>query len=420
RSWAELTEPGLRHLTFHEVLERLDDGLDPLADLFIEPPVALANAVGAPTPPRPGDSLRVVGGQPRGTGRTRVARRLAPAGRPVPELPAGLSGPVTVELAKAEETVPGPRAMPGGSWYELKWDGYRLATVQGAHGARLWSRNGTDLTERFPEITSAVTAVLPLGTVLDGEVVIWNGDRLEFDRLQARLAGGADRIARQVSETPASYVVFDILALNGDDLRSRQFRERRATLVDLAASWRPPLQVSPLTDDITSAQQWLTEYRPAGIEGLVIKGADTRYEPGQRRWIKVKHRTTEEALIGAVIGPLAAPESIVVGRYTTNGQLVIVGRSVPLSAAQAASLATVLEPARPGHPWPDTVISSRFGNGKDRVRLTKVEPTVVAEVSVDAARQAGVYRHSVRYLRHRPELHPMDVPRLSARARIGE
>ena len=117
-------------------------------------------------------------------------------------------------------------------------------------------------------------------------------------------------------------------------------------------------------------------------------------------------------MIGAVIGPITRPESIVAGRYTPDGRLVIVGRSVPLSSAQSISLASVLEAAGPQHPWPDTVISSRFGNGRDRVRLTKVQPTVVAEVSADTARQAGVWRHGVRYLRHRPELHPTDLPTL--------
>ena len=138
-----------------------------------------------------------------------------------------------VELAKAEETVPGPHAMLGGSWFELKWDGYRLAAVQGRHGSRLWSRHGTDLTEGSPRSPPPQQCPFP-GTVLDGEVVIWNGARLDFDLLQQRLAGGAARIARQVREHPASYVVFDVLALNGDDLRNRPLRERRAVLENLA------------------------------------------------------------------------------------------------------------------------------------------------------------------------------------------
>ena len=132
---------------------------------------------------------------------------------------------------------------------------------------------------------------------------------------------------------------------------------------------------------------------------------------------KYKLRATTEVLVGAVIGPITRPVSIVAGRYTDDGRLVIVGRSVPLSPAQSISLAAVLEPAGPGHPWPDTVISSRFGNNRDRVTLTKVRPTVVAEVSADTARQAGMWRHGVRYLRYRPELHPMDLPTLSGRHR---
>ena len=121
-------------------------------------------------------------------------------------------------------------------------------------------------------------------------------------------------------------------------------------------------------------------------------------------------------MIGAVIGPISRPESIVAGRYTDTGQLVIIGRSVPLSSAQAAPLASVLEPAGPGHPWPDTVLSSRFGNGRDRVTLTKVKPAVVAEDSVDTVRQTGEWRHGFRYPRFRPELQPVDLPVLPAPA----
>jgi ATP-dependent DNA ligase len=170
------------------------------------------------------------------------------------------------------------------------------------------------------------------------------------------------------------------------------------------------MQLSPITDDLETAKTWLVDYAAAGIEGVVAKGAATTYRGGFRGWEKFKHRTTEEVVVGAVIGPITRPESIVAGRYTQDGVLVIVGRGVPLTAAQSMSLAAVLEPAGPGHPWPDTVISSRFGNGRDRVTLTKVKPSVVAEISADTAMQAGVWRHGVRFLRHRPELHPMDVP----------
>ena len=77
--------------------------------------------------------------------------------------------------------------MPGGALYELKWDGYRIAAVRDDDGARLWSRQGKDLTARFPDLTAAVMEQLEPGTVLDAEAVIWSGDRLDFDLLQRRL-----------------------------------------------------------------------------------------------------------------------------------------------------------------------------------------------------------------------------------------
>src|SRR5215218_3374590 len=109
-------------------------------------------------------------------------------------LPPGLAGPVDVELAKLQETIPAERAMRGGSVYELKWDGYRLAVVHDDNGVRLWSRNGTDLTARFPDVAAAASEHVDIGTVLDGEVVIWNGARLDFDLLQRRLVTAAGRV----------------------------------------------------------------------------------------------------------------------------------------------------------------------------------------------------------------------------------
>jgi len=116
-------------------------------------------------------------------------------------------------------------------------------------------------------------------------------------------------------------------------------------------------------------------------------------------------------LVGAVIGPITRPEAFVAGLYQ-SGTLRMVGRTVPLRSAQSLALADVLVPAGPGHPWPESIAANRFGPGRDRVTLTRVDPTVVAEVSVDAAQQGGVWRHPLRFVRHRPELHPADLPEL--------
>ena len=280
RTWAELSEPGLRHLDYHEVLDRLDDGLDPLATL-VQAPVDLAAAAGGSTPLhglrtslRLNDSARPTELKTRHP----VVEPARPTSLHRPAmLPVGLAGPVDVALARAEETVPGPHALPGGSVYELKFDGYRGAFVRNAAGGRLWSRNRNNLSNRFPEIVTAGTQQINEGTVLDGEICIWNGSRLDFDLLQRRLAGGDARIARQAQEHPASYMVFDLLALDGEDLRNRPWRERRAALEELAVSWSPPLQLSPTTNDVQVATAWKSGYARAGIEGLVVKGASTLY-----------------------------------------------------------------------------------------------------------------------------------------------
>jgi hypothetical protein len=98
----------------------------------------------------------------------------------------------------------------------------------------------------------------------------------------------------------------------------------------------------------------------------------------------------------------------VAGRYR-DGELVVVGRTSPLSPRQADELAAVLTPAGPGHPWPDRIGTGRFGGGRLSVPLTRVEPDLVVEVSADAALQAGVFRHPLRYVRLRPDLSPADV-----------
>jgi ATP-dependent DNA ligase len=327
----------------------------------------------------------------------------------LPGLPPELSGPVAVELAKPVRTIPAASALPGGCLYEPKWDGYRLVVVRTGGSTRVWSKQGRDLTDRFPDVVAAAVAQVPAGTVLDGEVVIWNGSRLDFGLLQQRMVTPAGRIAALAAAHPASYVAFDLLAAGGTDLRAWTLTRRRAALADLAARWAPPLQLSPATTDPAEARTWFHDYRPAGVEGLVAKGAGTRYAPGRREWLKVKSWETTEVIAGGVIGPIERPSQLVAGRYR-DGELVVVGRTSPLSPRQSAELAAVLTPADGDHPWPERIGTGRFGGGRLSVVLTRVDPAVVAEVSADAALQAGVFRHPLRFVRVRPDLEPGDLP----------
>jgi ATP-dependent DNA ligase len=327
----------------------------------------------------------------------------------LPGLPPELAGPVAVELAKPVKEIPPAHALPGGCVYEPKWDGYRLVIVRQAGSTRVWSKQGRDLTDRFPDLVAAAVAQLPAGTVVDGEVVIWHGDRLDFGLLQRRMVTATARIGALVAAHPASYVAFDLLAAGGDDLRGERLVRRRAALEALAERWAPPLQLSPHTSDPAEARRWFEDFRPAGVEGLVAKGASSRYAPGRREWLKVKSWETTEVVAGGVIGPIGAPSQLVAGRYR-NGELVVVGRTSPLSPAQSAELAAVLSPADATHPWPERIGTGAFGGGRLSVPLTRVAPTAVVEISADAALQAGVFRHPLRFVRVRSDLRPQDLP----------
>jgi ATP-dependent DNA ligase len=112
----------------------------------------------------------------------------------VAKLAADLFGPVGMVLARAVPELPGSGGMPGGSQFELKWDGFRAAAVVRAGEVRLWSRNGKDFTSKFPDVAAALTRQVDVDCVLDGELVVWTGERLDFDALQQRNVQGCFRV----------------------------------------------------------------------------------------------------------------------------------------------------------------------------------------------------------------------------------
>ncbi|TDW94496.1 ATP dependent DNA ligase-like protein [Kribbella pratensis] len=195
-----------------------------------------------------------------------------------------LTGPVALELAKAVEQLPGKHGMPGGARFELKWDGFRVGAVCVGGEVRLWSRNGKDFTAKFPDVQAALAAQVEV----DCELVVWTGERMDFDALQQRMVNTAATVRRRLAPAqPASLVVFDLLAVGSVDVRPMRWTARRARLETLGAAWRPPLQLSPVTADVTEAREWLASFKASGVEGLVVKGAITRYQPGRRDWVKV-------------------------------------------------------------------------------------------------------------------------------------
>src|SRR5919201_195052 len=152
--------------------------------------------------------------------------------------------PIAPMLAKAVPQIP-----EGALSFEPKWDGFRSIIFRDGDAVEIGSRNERPMTRYFPEIVGAIKANLPERCVVDGEIIVVVGKRLEFEVLQQRIHPAASRVNRLAKETPASFIAFDLLALGDDDLTQRPFAERRALLVKTLASAKPPIHLTPATTD---------------------------------------------------------------------------------------------------------------------------------------------------------------------------
>ncbi|MFB8026832.1 MULTISPECIES: ATP-dependent DNA ligase [unclassified Streptomyces] len=300
--------------------------------------------------------------------------------------------------------------LPSGWAAEAKLDGFRCMLARYADGrVLLRSCRGTDMTRAFPEIARAAIA-LPADTALDGELVMWERDRLAFERLQGRLNRTAASAARLACEWPAHFVAFNLIR-HGIDLTGHPYKQRRVALETLFAEHGlgPHLALCPSTTDPAVAADWLS-WSTAGIEGLVFKRLNQRYLPGQRAWRKYRTRESTEALVGAVTGSQSAPSSLLFGRYDGTGRLRFVGRSTVLSAATSREVGTRLAPAQGQHPWDGWTFFAGWGS-KESLRVTLIEPELAVEIAPDVSLDpAGRWRHPVRLLRARPDLSPAEVP----------
>jgi ATP-dependent DNA ligase len=172
----------------------------------------------------------------------------------------------------------------------------------------------------FPDVQAALTQQVTVDCVLDGELVVWTGERLEFDALQERMVNTAATVRRSlVRAHPASFVAFDVLAVDSVDVRPMRWTARRTRLESLAKAWVPPLQLSPVTSDVDEAREWLDVFKGAGVEGLVVKGASTRYQPGRREWLKVNS-------VGVRGARLIHPRRILRGQEAARRSMVVRNR----------------------------------------------------------------------------------------------
>lgn len=213
----------------------------------------------------------------------------------------------------------------------------------------------------FPEVAAGAVQ-LPDATALDGELVVWHAaGRLAFERLQNRLARRGAGAARAAQQWPAHFVAFDLLRLSGTDTIGWPYRRRRAALESVFTTRRlsAPWALGPSTTEADVVREW--PWASVGMEGVVFKRLDGAYRPSVRGWQKYKVRETSEAIVGAVTGPLAAPRTLLLGRYDTEGRLQHVGRTTTLAQAAGAAFAGLLAAGRGGQSMDRLVVLRRVG-----------------------------------------------------------
>jgi ATP-dependent DNA ligase len=309
----------------------------------------------------------------------------------------------------------------GGLLFEPKWDGFRCVVFRDGDDLDLQSRNQKPLLRYFPELREPLLEQLPGRVVLDGELVVANEQGLSFDALQLRQHPAASRIKKLAQEIPASYVAFDVLALDDESLIETPFKDRRAVLERMLSKARPPLYVTPATIHRDTAEDWFHRFEGAGFDGVVAKPLDDTYHPGQRAMLKVKHERTCDCVVAGfrVHKDGNGVGSLLLGLYDDDGTLHHVGVASGMAAKLRAQLAGDVEPLRKhaldDHPWKDWAdmmaqaqSGGRMPGGLNRWNANKDmswEPLRlerVAEVEFEGLMN-GRFRHNARFRRWRPD-----------------
>ena len=325
--------------------------------------------------------------------------------------------PVAPMLAKISADI------PPGQHYEPKWDGFRSVIFRDGDQVEIGSRNGRPMTRYFPEVVEAVLGNLPARAVIDGETVVVDTTRntLDFEALQQRIHPAASRVRLLSQQTPARFVAFDLLALGDEGVMDRRQDERRAMLEEALADAGTPVHVTPATQDLDLARQWFEQFEGAGLDGLIAKPLDLRYQPDKRVMAKIKHERTADCVVAGYRVHKSGPDaigSLLLGLYDEHGDLASVGVVGAFPMARRRELFTQLQPLVTDftdHPWawaeqeaghrtPRNSETSRWNAGKD-LSFTPLRPALVVEVRYDY--MEGVrFRHTTQFVRWRPDRDP--------------
>jgi bifunctional non-homologous end joining protein LigD len=296
--------------------------------------------------------------------------------------------------------------------FEMKWAGVRAVVYAEDGAVTAMSRNDRDVTVSYPEVLSLRDALGPIDAVLDGELVAFDPitGRPSFGTLQSRMhiadAATASRLAARV---PVTYVIFDLLRLQGRSLVRLPYRDRRELLEQLEIGGGPNQTVPAFFGTDTPAADVWQASTDQGMEGVVCKRVDSFYEAGRRSpaWIKVKHFRDQEVVIGGW-RPGAGRRSgrigsLMMGIPEAAGLRYVGQVGTGFSESQLDALGRMFAPLeRASSPFAGVLAKAVAGDAH------WLEPTTVGEVAFSEWTTDGVLRHpSWRGLR--PDKDPADV-----------
>jgi ATP-dependent DNA ligase len=326
-------------------------------------------------------------------------------------------------LSKRIEEIP-----TEGAWiFEPKWDGFRALVFRDKDEILIQSRDAKPLNRYFPELLDPLRAQLSARCVLDGEIVIAQNGRLEFEALQLRLHPAASRVKLLSQRTPASIVFFDLLSSGDRDLCNEPFDARRKELESLLAGAAPPLHLTPATKDRKVAADWFRRFEGAGLDGVMAKPVSGVYEPDKRVMFKIKHDRDCDCVVAGFRwyknAEDAAVGSLLLGLYDEAGALQHVGVCASFAREQREELlkhlASYRKNALANHPWKQWAAAesapaghrmpggqSRWSQGKD-LSWEPLRPELVAEVAYEHM-QGSRFRHMAHFRRWRPDKEPTD------------
>jgi ATP-dependent DNA ligase len=320
--------------------------------------------------------------------------------------------PLAVDYAPAEAKL--VDALPSGAqWeYEPKWDGFRCLAFKDGDDVDLRSKAGQPFNRYFPEIVEAMKALPVTRCVLDGELVIPEGDTLSFDELLLRIHPAESRVRKLAREHPALYIVFDLLVdADGRSLVGEPQEARREALLRFAKRAfvdAPRFRLSPATRAIDEAKTWL-DALGGGLDGLVAKRVDLPYRSGQRTGMqKYKRMRTADCVVGGfrygaktrVVG------SLLLGLYDDAGLLDHVGFTSNIPSGERPSLTRELESLieKPGFTGSAPGGPSRWSTERTG-EWQPLRPALVVEVRYDHF-SGGRFRHGTSFQRWRPDKAP--------------